>query len=62
MQLKKNLEKKATNKPRGISKYLDDNDDDDDDEFSDDDEDFNSEGDKNMNSTDPSKLIDLELV
>lgn len=58
MQLKKNLEKKAT-KTRGISQYLDEGDDDD--EFSDDDD--LGDGDKGMTTEkDPSKLIDLELV
>ena len=59
MQLKKNLEKKAT-KTRGISQYLDEGSDDD--EFSDDD-DLGDGGDKGMTTEkDPSKLIDLELV
>ena len=61
-QLHKNLERK-TQKTRGISKYLDDNDDDDDsDEFDDKNDEF-GEGDKSMMAEkDPSKLIDLELV
>lgn len=59
LQLQKNLEKKVQKKTRGISQYLD--------EGSDDDPDFSSdeaqEGDKCLTGqSDPSKLIDLELV
>ncbi len=58
-QLQKNLEKK-TKKTRGISQYIDDGDDS---GLSDEFDDEGGSGGKNMtDETDPSKLIDLELV
>lgn len=64
MQLQDNVRKK-TKKTRGISQYLVSNEDDDDDDsdFDDDGDGDDVLGDKSMTTdTDPSKLIDLELV